>query len=252
MRGEKLTAWTLKQQPQGSPPLARGKVHAAPLLQGLAGITPACAGKSPRKAAENEARKDHPRLRGEKLAPLAQVAAAGSPPLARGKGDVDFSLMYFHGITPACAGKRRRRMCDEWRNEDHPRLRGEKFLRFVGQRLVLGSPPLARGKENCIKILFCHAGITPACAGKSQTHTPMSTWARDHPRLRGEKLHRMCEQRRLQGSPPLARGKVDSWDPSDSCSRITPACAGKSPGLTGWIFLPQDHPRLRGEKSGKS
>ena len=90
-------------------------------------ITPACAGNSKRSEKRVETHRDHPRLRGEQ--PSSVVCKAfcmGSPPLARGTvfdavvGDRDI------GITPACAGNRKKQLLRLAAERDHPRLRGEQ------------------------------------------------------------------------------------------------------------------------------
>ena len=50
------------------------------------------------------------------------------------------------GITPAYAGKRELVDTDSTSGKDHPRLRGEKSARAVSRCVVVGSPPLTRGK----------------------------------------------------------------------------------------------------------
>ena len=50
------------------------------------------------------------------------------------------------------------------------------------------------------------------------------------------------------GSPPRARGKVNNAPRARRPPRITPACAGKSPGVVLAVGLLEDHPRVRGEK----
>ena len=53
---------------------------------GIVGITPACAGKSPKRRYSLLGGQDHPRLRGEKLwGKGLWRELSGSPPLARGK-----------------------------------------------------------------------------------------------------------------------------------------------------------------------
>ena len=70
----------------GSPPRARGKVFALHLHRLATGITPACAGKREIKYTKETRPGDHPRVRGEKQAALAEnQALKGSPPRARGK-----------------------------------------------------------------------------------------------------------------------------------------------------------------------
>ena len=50
------------------------------------------------------------------------------------------------GITPACAGKRRKEPMVAVSQLNHPRVCGEKFTRFVLQKTPYGSPPRMRGK----------------------------------------------------------------------------------------------------------
>ena len=107
MCGEKLGVALLALAFKGSPPHVRGKV----LYGSLIGCTA----------------QDHPRMCGEKLVSSgAQLANAGSPPHVRGKDALVVVGLEIDGITPACAGKRKR-----WRYgllpvQDHPRMCGEK------------------------------------------------------------------------------------------------------------------------------
>ena len=50
----------------------------------------------------------------------------GSPPPVRGKEDQRGGAVHVVGITPACAGKRKRLSQSLTREQDHPRLCGEK------------------------------------------------------------------------------------------------------------------------------
>ena len=152
---------------------------------------------------------------------------------------------------------------------DHPRLRGEKSFKSESVLPVLGSPPLTRGK---VIYPFCHVNgkgsppltrgkvwrgqkygatgrITPAYAGKSSSTPSATSAARDHPRLRGEKPIIATENHIVLGSPPLTRGKGHVKRTTQNIERITPAYAGKSDFRSLSFPYPQDHPRLRGEKS---
>ena len=51
--GEKQRTLAVQNEPQGSPPRVRGKVRVVVVLRHHFGITPACAGKSQRRAAGN-------------------------------------------------------------------------------------------------------------------------------------------------------------------------------------------------------
>ena len=91
----------------------------------------------------------------------------GSPPLARGILFSCSSVEIVRGITPACAGNT---LTDEYKNllaKDHPRLRGEYYVRLTHTTAELGSPPLARGILALVNLIHVNRGITPACAGNT-------------------------------------------------------------------------------------
>ena len=87
-------------------------------------------------------------------------------------------------------------------------MRGEKAISFASPKMVIGSPPHARGKVTNPNAAFIPVGITPACAGKSKNCLSEDDIAEDHPRMRGEKSQSRRLWRSLPGSPPHARGKV--------------------------------------------
>ena len=72
-------------------------------------------------------------------------------------------------ITPAYAGKRGRHHAGNWRNQDHPRLCGEKAGTANGKFKLQGSPPPMRGKAIDKHSEMVYNRITPAYAGKSRT-----------------------------------------------------------------------------------
>ena len=86
-----------------------------------------------------------------------------------------------------------------------------------------------RGKVSVHGVSRCHAGITPAYAGKSRPQLLRFGLVQDHPRLCGEKC----------------AGNLSDLD----CFRITPAYAGKRPFAVDETPAGWDHPRLCGEKS---
>ena len=159
--------------------------------------------------------------------------ARGSPPRVRGKVVQYLIVPPCRRITPACAGKRQAGKpvtVDEW---DHPRVCGEKTGFCSLAIRWLGSPPRVRGKELRHMALLHAEGITPACAGKRKTKIT-ATFARwDHPRVCGEKYFPTYTYTWQTGSPPRVRGKEHRRHPLSCKTRITPACAGKSP----WEFV---------------
>ena len=134
--------------------------------------------------------------------------------------------------------------------------------------MKLGSPPRARGRPRPVSqatmaawahprvrgdVLLCslrdsvRPGLTPACAGTSDTHTVRApnTWA--HPRVRGDVRLASDSTVRNSGSPPRARGRRVRWAQASANLGLTPACAGTSgltrrPGLSS-----RAHPRVRGD-----
>ena len=186
----------------------RGKVAYTDLQRPSPGITPAYAGKSLLKLLHHVGLRDHPRVCGEKGAPVPNVpVAAGSPPRMRGKVPRNLTDYQTRRITPAYAGKRRALLFQARQYGDHPRVCGEKWVILQKYLAGQGSPPRMRGKDQALKYAVKGARITPAYAGKSTGGTAALSDFGDHPRVCGEKCP-MCQWRRsLKGSPPRMRGK---------------------------------------------
>ena len=126
----------------------RGKaVFGALMLIGIR-ITPAYAGKSYLIEKMPQKKKDHPRLCGEKHRQSEKCySSGGSPPPMRGKGLLLLPFLDSLRITPAYAGKSLSTQPYLLTIEDHPRLCGEKIVRFFTSEYCLGSPPPMRGKD---------------------------------------------------------------------------------------------------------
>ena len=172
---------------------------------------------------------DHPRLCGEKSQHVRRrVIKPGSPPPMRGKATIFSCASIFAGITPAYAGKSVKSAGLFQCCEDHPRLCGEKAKRYAAELPSMGSPPPMRGKA--LSVSGCNRGC------------------QDHPRLCGEKYIIDSNYNMVAGSPPPMRGKGGVNVKFSAQLRITPAYAGKRITCTLMLSLPQDHPRLCGEK----
>ena len=131
----------------------------------------------------------YPRICGEKAAAeSAKRAEQGSPPHMRGKARPAAQGRLAGGITPACAGKRRRPAFLLGGTQDHPRICGEKMNASVKAIELRGSPPHMRGKGQLGQRLECGPGITPAYAGKRKACAKNAEMSWDHPRICGEKL----------------------------------------------------------------
>ena len=126
-------------------------------------------------------------------------------------------------------------------------MRGEYPQALRIGLLILGSPPLARGILQRRRDISIDLGITPACAGNTDSVSCPKLRLRDHPRLRGEYTASLSRLALWEGSPPLARGIQDRCTKKEAERWITPACAGNTQRHLNFRGLPEDHPRLRGE-----
>ena len=155
-------------------------------------------------------------------------SSSGSPPRVREKLTQSVSLMVFHRITPACAGKTFD-VDHTLRNiQDHPRVCGKNYLQFKRMNRTTGSPPRVREKRIWNGNQFWYAGITPACAGKTMLSQHFQLNQQDHPRVCGKNLVALISTIFLMGSPPRVREKLFDNHMKFCVFRITPACAGKT------------------------
>ena len=110
-----------------------------------------------------------------------------------------------------------------------------------------GSPPQVRGKHFDGTPIYPPERITPAGAGKTFSLICQLPRLQDHPRRCGENITSMLLLPATIGSPPQVRGKLDIDEATGGRIGITPAGAGKTPTLTGFIGAGWDHPRRCGE-----
>ena len=151
-----------------------------------------------------------------------------SPPRMRGKAFHRFWHHRGQGITPAYAGKRRRRWASGSQDRDHPCVCGEKSANPKVRDTMEGASPRMRGKGMDGAVGIIVGGITPAYAGKRAPALCRPPCRRDHPRVCGEKDSRLTLSVVVAGSPPRMRGKASGWQAVRS--------------------RPRDHPRVCGEK----
>ena len=190
-----------------------------------------------------------PCTRGEKTdSNRVSAFLLGLPPRVRGKDVVEHFDFLIHGITPACAGKRRAPPLPATGRQDHPRACGEKLHLWKVPQYLSGSPPHVRGKGNLVEMPFVIPGITPAYAGKRERAGKPRPGLQDHPRVCGEKRQQLKKGDWERGSPPRMRGKVRRQRVPARARRITPAHAGKRSGRARSYVCRWDHPRVCGEK----
>ena len=130
---------------------------------------------------------------------------------------------------------------------DHPPAHGEHFLDEARDLIATGSSPRARGAHVDQPGQPGARGIIPACAGSTTGCASPTFGTRDHPRVRGEHVRHVEEQRNRAGSSPRARGARLQCCPRAVPPGIIPACAGSTLGHPVGQAAHRDHPRVRGE-----
>ena len=151
-------------------------------------------------------------------------------------------------ITPACAGNKINYSWIKYRSQDHPRVCGEQAIYVCRWVRDEGSPPRVRGTVWAAYPRKQAKGITPACAGNSDTLPISPIVPRDHPRVCGEQQNQITLVDIFRGSPPRVRGTVPIGMQVVYIFRITPACAGNSSLPSSNRKPMQDHPRVCGEQ----
>ena len=145
--GKTMTASRLCPKNPGSPPRMRGKLFGCAAVIISSRITPADAGKTVIMYSSFNPAKDHPRGCGENaIGKIIMDSPNGSPPRMRGKRSYKTVKTEKGGITPADAGKTKRKKELNCPMQDHPRGCGENCTLCSGFNSWFGSPPRMRGK----------------------------------------------------------------------------------------------------------
>src|SRR5437588_309903 len=95
----------------------------------------------------------------------AVPGVGGTPPLARGRQARRSDRHTALRNTPACAGTTPRSTASAITPGEHPRLRGDDYLRPAVWSSAPGTPPLARGRPAAALDREMPDRNTPACAG---------------------------------------------------------------------------------------
>ena len=213
----------------GTSPRARGKRAPKEFPEEPGRNIPACAGKTFPRQSFFAFDTEHPRVRGENMGSLvAWPALTGTSPRARGKQVDSLERYGYPRNIPACAGKTPlgRRPMDSV--TEHPRVRGENTRFALRAQRVKGTSPRARGKLRVDRGLWGCIRNIPACAGKTLDTPSRESYAKEHPRVRGENNFTTQAADDPQGTSPRARGKLWVPDAPATKSRNIPACAGKT------------------------
>jgi len=125
---------------------------------------------------------------------------------------------------------------------------GEQWSVKKREKTGVGSPPRVRGTAMDRLAVFLRRGITPACAGNSDSYDSIKEADEDHPRVCGEQFPPTNPIISTLGSPPRVRGTEQRGGFYRAFHGITPACAGNSKEIVRGSCPYGDHPRVCGEQ----
>ena len=213
----------------GSSPHTRGALIQLIIICQDFGIIPAYAGSTINKYNTIAFGEDHPRIRGEHLIFFQlKLLVMGSSPHTRGALRPLCRSLWLRGIIPAYAGSTPARDANGWHRWDHPRIRGEHQLSYVGSNGEVGSSPHTRGALEVHAQVKSEAGIIPAYAGSTSFHPWCIANAWDHPRIRGEHCVHTSTPSSAMGSSPHTRGARIVRELEAIYGGIIPAYAGST------------------------
>ena len=205
----------------GSSPHTRGALlpHLDP--REVQRIIPAYAGSTSRRAARGCRCPDHPRIRGEHISDGSTAnMSGGSSPHTRGARRRCRRSPSRPGIIPAYAGSTVAEQCTHWASSDHPRIRGEHYLRRHTGEKAAGSSPHTRGAQSLSASPGTARRIIPAYAGSTGAEGGAGRQLPDHPRIRGEHMIAGTKRLQLMRIIPAYAGST----------RIRLSCSGRRPG----------------------
>ena len=192
----------------------------------------------------------HPRIRGERLLARPGVTVeSGSSPHTRGTQPFDPELEPGERFIPAYAGNacpgRRRRAGPSV----HPRIRGERLVRWKTSARTRGSSPHTRGTRPNLSASELGNRFIPAYAGNAMVTTVSAGLNAVHPRIRGERNIAKQIDTDPGGSSPHTRGTRSRRAAPLWRNRFIPAYAGNAARSRRPSTCPPVHPRIRGERS---
>ena len=217
-------------------------------IYGNGRITPAHAGRMPTAVLSVTAVQDHPRACGKNLRRTEKgLYMPGSPPRMREEFSRASCAMLVKRITPAHAGRIKRRPYSCRTVRDHPRACGKNRKGPRQTYRIIGSPPRMREECKYSADTIQTIGITPAHAGRmKRLHvTPEGRW--DHPRACGKNREQQVYFALQIGSPPRMREEFNHDKEKFIEFGITPAHAGRICSVCPLRGFRQDHPRACGK-----
>ena len=227
--GENEPRHVAAQPPQGSSPRVRGKRPRYERLGPMAGLIPACAGKTAVGGRAAAMWKAHLRVCGE------NVRFESAEEVARGS-------------SPACAGKTATGCGGRGRGGIIPRVCGENWMLGAATAALQGASPRVQGKPAPAPRRVHPRGFIPACAGKTGPCRAGASRSRVHPRVCGENGRAELFVEGERGSSPRMRGKRPYAAEVRKILAAHPRACGENTVNVQWSVSPSgSSPRMRGK-----
>ncbi len=154
--------------------------------------------------------------------------SAGSSPRVRGTLSSTAPCRAWGGFIPACAGNAPRAPRRSKDNPVHPRVCGERAIRWCHPGEAGGSSPRVRGTRSGLDLGGSIHRFIPACAGNARCGRRL-----DH---------------EYAGSSPRVRGTRSGGGAVPGTRRFIPACAGNASIYPPLMRTVAVHPRVCGER----
>ncbi len=167
-------------------------------------------------------------------------------------GSTHMSVMSFLtslGSSPHTRGARPPTSTWSRRRGDHPRIRGEHKKGSPWAQAVTGIIPAYAGSTSARALMVMPSrGSSPHTRGALAGCTALPNLDRDHPRIRGEHLARVCVVGSVDGIIPAYAGSTGAARTSRTApSGSSPHTRGAPDSAHTTSCSPRDHPRIRGE-----
>ena len=232
----------------GSSPHTRGTHALGQVNGGRLRFIPAYAGNAAGAAQIFCPYAVHPRIRGERQVGTCRTRISpGSSPHTRGTLDGVQFRQIFGRFIPAYAGNAPGSLPSQWPGPVHPRIRGERLMRFLVNTCYLGSSPHTRGTQPVTEGIALVRRFIPAYAGNATAWPDRRPLRTVHPRIRGERSHEWAPNRVSAGSSPHTRGTLEVGWQNHHTGRFIPAYAGNASTSLHRRVSAAVHPRIRGE-----
>ena len=210
---------------------------------------PACAGNAACGVVVGSEASVHPRVCGERVFQGDGLAPErGSSPRVRGTRRPVCHPLRCVRFIPACAGNARSWPIRPSGRSVHPRVCGERVMRYGPGGTDRGSSPRVRGTRGGAALRRRRVRFIPACAGNACGAAFRSVVPPVHPRVCGERVFAGVLCRTAAGSSPRVRGTLMAALGLRRVRRFIPACAGNAEARGGCRSAFPVHPRVCGER----